>query len=146
MPTEVCAGAVVAGYGPPWCMPWVTATPVGKPSKISRPLRSPSAVGQQRDQLRVLGLRVDRARELAVDAQQRVEQLVARAVGQQQDDGPEALLEQLGVLAHVARRRAVGRGAEAEARLGGRRGAVDGLGQPAELGDPLRSARRAGAR
>ena len=43
MPTEVCAGAVVAGNGPPWCMPWVTATPVGKPSKISRPLRSLSA-------------------------------------------------------------------------------------------------------
>jgi len=39
IPTEVGAGAVVAGYGPPWCMPWVTATPVGKPSKISRPLR-----------------------------------------------------------------------------------------------------------
>jgi hypothetical protein len=32
MPTDVCAGAEVAGYGPPWCMPWVTATPVGKPS------------------------------------------------------------------------------------------------------------------
>ena len=57
MPTEVCAGAVVAGNGPPWCMPWVTATPVGKPSKISAPAALAERGGQQRDELGVLGLR-----------------------------------------------------------------------------------------
>jgi hypothetical protein len=44
MPTDVCAGAVVAGNGPPWFIPWVTATPVGKPSKTTRPVRSASAL------------------------------------------------------------------------------------------------------
>ncbi len=44
MPTDVWSGLVVAGNGPPWCMPKVTATPVGKPLKITRPARSPSAV------------------------------------------------------------------------------------------------------
>ena len=31
------AGAVVAGHGPPWCWAHVVATPVGKPSKTTRP-------------------------------------------------------------------------------------------------------------
>ncbi len=41
-PTEVCAGAVVAGHGPPCCWAQVTATPVGQPFTTTRPQRRDS--------------------------------------------------------------------------------------------------------
>ena len=121
MPTDVCSGLVVAGNGPPWCMPYVTATPVGKPSNMTRPARSASAATIVRDVL--AGLGVHRAGELAVDRAERGQQLLARAVAQQQHDRAEVLLEQL-VGARPRRRRLVGGRLVAEAGpVGGGRAA-----------------------
>jgi hypothetical protein len=39
MPTEVKPGWLVAGYGPPWFIAGLTATPVGIRFAISRPTR-----------------------------------------------------------------------------------------------------------
>ncbi len=46
-PTDVCSAFVVDGYGPPCCIPWLTATPVGKPFQISRPAFSRSALASR---------------------------------------------------------------------------------------------------
>src|SRR5947209_2355613 len=47
-PTEVYAGAVVAGHGPPWCWAQGTATPVGQPVNTTRPVAAePGQHGHQ---------------------------------------------------------------------------------------------------
>ena len=67
MPTDVCPGAVVAGYGPPWCMPWVDRD-------AGREAVEQHAAGAAREQRRQLGderrrrARVHGAGELALEA------------------------------------------------------------------------------
>ena len=126
IPTEVCAGADVAGYGPPWCMPWVTATPVGKPSNTTRPARSAIRSVSVAEQLRVLlRLGVDRARELALELRERGQQLVAVAIAEQHDDRAEVLLEHRRPRGDRRGRRLVGGGLVAEAVAGERRRAAE---------------------
>ena len=111
----------------------------GREAVVDEPAGARGAhVGEQAEQLRVfLGLRVHRHRELALDAGERGEQLVAAGVAEQHDDRAEVLLEQRRAVADRGGRRLVGGGLVAEALAVPRAGRAErlDLGQRGETVD-----------
>src|SRR6185503_18418940 len=82
-------------------------------------------VDERPDERLVLGLGVQRSGELALDAVERLEELLLGTVAEQQHDRPEALLEQPGLAREVGRGGAVrGRGEAKTRAVGAAGGAV----------------------